>query len=256
MPLPPLTILPLPLDADVVAGTDLAALIATQLAGTAHPPLDRLVVVVAQKVVSKAEGRCVFLDEVSASPRALELAAVTGKLPALVELVLQDSTAIVRAAPGVLIARHRLGFVVANAGIDQSNVRSPDGRSVALLLPLDPEDSARRIRARLTPDGSAGPAVIVSDSFGRPWRKGVVNVALGSAGLPALIDWRGKPDRYGRQLQSTEVAFADALAAAAGLVMGEAAESTPCVLIEGARWDAPEIGASRLVRPLSEDLFQ
>jgi coenzyme F420-0:L-glutamate ligase/coenzyme F420-1:gamma-L-glutamate ligase len=155
-----------------------------------------------------------------------------------------------------LIVRHRLGYVVANAGIDQSNVLSPDGRRACLLLPVDPDASAARIRAALARQFDAAPAVIISDSFGRPWRRGVVNVALGSAGLPALIDRRGETDRYGRRLNVTEVAFADAIAAAAGLAMGEGAEGTPVVVVTGLQWTAKEIGAGHLVRPLAEDLFQ
>lgn len=251
----PVRIYPLPLDAEIQPGCDLGGLIAPILASHAESAPGQ-VVIVAQKAVSKAERRLVFLDEVVPGARAHKLAEVTGKSPALVELALGESTAVVRATRGVLIVRHQLGFVIANAGIDQSNVPSLDGRETALLLPRDPEASARRIQLRLASERLHAPAVIVSDSFGRPWRKGVVNVALGSAGLPALVDLRGRRDRNGRPLQSTEVALADALAAAAGLVMGEADEATPFVLIEGRTWDAPEVGASCLVRPLAEDLFQ
>jgi len=212
--------------------------------------------VVAQKVVSKAEGRLVYLEEVEPSVRAREIALATGKNATLVELVLRESTDVLRMAPNTLITRHRLGYVVANAGIDQSNVRHLGGRETCLLLPVDPQASAQRLREQLATTFDPPPAVIVSDSFGRPWRRGVVNVALGSSGLPALVDRRGEEDRYGRRLNVTEVAVADALAAAAGLVMGEAAEGTPIVLITGIMWTAPECGALDLIRPLEQDLFR
>jgi coenzyme F420-0:L-glutamate ligase / coenzyme F420-1:gamma-L-glutamate ligase len=216
---------------------------------------DKHVIVVAQKIVSKAEGRLVFLDEIQPSSRALELAAMTGKDAALVEMVLRESTAVLRALPNVLIVRHRLGYVVANAGIDQSNVSGGD-RPVCLLLPRDPAASAAAIRAELHTQIGCTPAVIISDSFGRPWRRGVVNVALGSAGLNSLVNLRGKKDLHGRPLYVTEVALADALSAAAGLLMGEANEGTPAVLISGVDWPGPEAEAGVLVRPLEEDLFQ
>jgi coenzyme F420-0:L-glutamate ligase / coenzyme F420-1:gamma-L-glutamate ligase len=217
---------------------------------------DKHVVVVAQKIVSKAEGRLVYLDEIQPSSRALELAAITGKDSALVEMVLRESSAVLRAAPNVLIVRHRLGYVVANAGIDQSNASGMGDRAACLLLPRDPAASAEAIRAELRAHIGCTPAVIVSDSFGRPWRRGVVNVALGSAGLNSLVNLRGKKDLHGRLLNVTEVALADALAAAAGLIMGEADEGTPAVLIGGVAWPEPELEAGALIRPLEEDLFQ
>jgi coenzyme F420-0:L-glutamate ligase/coenzyme F420-1:gamma-L-glutamate ligase len=216
----------------------------------------RHVIVVAQKIVSKAEGQLVFLDEIKPSSRALELAKVTGKDAAFVEMVLRESVAVLRALPNVLIVRHRLGYVVANAGIDQSNVRGSGGRPACLLLPRDPAASAAAIRAELCTQLGCSPAVIISDSFGRPWRRGVVNVALGSAGLNSLVNLRGRTDRNGRPLYVTEVALADTLAAAAGIVMGESDEGTPAVLITGADWPQPDIEAAALIRPLDEDLFQ
>ena len=148
------------------------------------------------------------LADVSASPRALELAAITGKDPRLVEVILRESCAVVRAAPNVLIVRHRLGFVMANAGVDRSNVGARPGEPRVLLLPLDPDAAAAQLRTRLLASGAAPLGVIVSDSFGRPWRNGVVNVALGVAGLPALLDRRGELDREGRALEVTQVALA------------------------------------------------
>ncbi|MDW8258354.1 MAG: coenzyme F420-0:L-glutamate ligase [Gammaproteobacteria bacterium] len=217
------------------------------------------ILVVAQKIVSKAEGRQRDLDDVAPTAQAERLAALTGKDPRLVQLVLDESTAVLRTAPDVLIVRHRLGYVMANAGIDRSNVPAgPDGRERVLLLPVDPDRSAARLRGALQQSfGLNGPfGVVISDSFGRPWRQGVVNIAIGAAGLPALLDRRGEPDRDGRRLAMTEVGFADAVAAAAGLAMGEAAESTPAVLLRGLRWHAAERPAAALIRPLEQDLFQ
>jgi coenzyme F420-0:L-glutamate ligase / coenzyme F420-1:gamma-L-glutamate ligase len=237
---------------DIRAGDDLAAVFAAAITG---PLAATDVLVVAQKAVSKAEGRLVRLAAITPSPQAEELARATGKDPRLVQLILDESVAVVRTAPGVLIVRHRLGLVMANAGIDQSNLEAGDGES-ALLLPLDPNASAARLREGLGARLGAAPAVVVSDSFGRPWRIGTVNIAIGAAGLPSLVDLRGRPDRSGRLLKATEIAFADAVAAAAGLVMGEAAEGRPAVLVRGLDWSAPERDATALIRPVEQDLFR
>lgn len=240
----------------VAPGDDLPALIAAALTQSGSALAEGDVLVVAQKIVSKSEGRFVDLHTVTPSARALELAHITRKDARLVELVLSESSEVLRAVPQVLIVRHRLGFVMANAGIDRSNVDSHDGADLALLLPIDPDSSAARLRAGLRALTGIAPAVIVSDSFGRPWRNGVVNIALGAAGLPALIDRRGECDLYGRRLEVTQVAWADGLAAGAALVMGEGAEGTPVALIRGAHHDAAEVNAQALVRPITEDLFR
>jgi coenzyme F420-0:L-glutamate ligase/coenzyme F420-1:gamma-L-glutamate ligase len=237
---------------DISAGDDLPALLAAALPATTAGD----VLVVAQKIISKAEGRHVDLRTVTPSPRAQELASITRKDARLVEVILSESTQVLRAQPGVLIVRHRLGYVMANAGIDRSNVRSPAGEERVLLLPQDADASAATLREGLSRPLGMELAVIVSDSFGRPWRNGVVNVALGAAGLPALIDRRGERDLYGRAMEVTQVAVADALAAAAGLAMGEAAEGLPAVLVRGWSWTAPTCNAQALIRPLAEDLFQ
>jgi coenzyme F420-0:L-glutamate ligase/coenzyme F420-1:gamma-L-glutamate ligase len=215
-------------------------------------------IVVAQKVVSKAEGRYARVCDVEPSPRATALARVVGKDARFVELVLRESSEVVRAVANVLVTRHRLGHVMANAGIDRSNLPAghPDGEERVLLLPEDPDGSARRLGEALGPAGAGWPAVIVSDSFGRPWRQGTVNVALGVWGLPALVDHRGDPDRHGRVMQTTQVALADAVAAGAGLVMGEGAEGTPVVHVRGLEWRAAPTDSAPLIRPLSEDLFR
>ncbi len=251
-----LIIEPVPGIAEINPGDNLGEIIGAAVRDADIALSSSDVVVIAQKAVSKAEGRFVHLDEIQPSPRAEELAAVTGKDAALVEMVLRESIAVLRALPNVLIVRHRLGFVVANAGIDQSNVHGSSGRPACLLLPVDPAASAAAIRAQLSACVGCKPAVIVSDSFGRPWRRGVVNVAIGSAGVTALVNLRGKSDLYGRPLYVTEVARADALAAAAGLVMGESAEGTPIVIVSGWAWAGPDIEAAALIRPLEEDLFQ
>ncbi len=238
---------------EILPGCDLAATIMDALSagGLRLEPQD--VLVVAQKAVSKAEGRFLRLDEVEPSPRAVELARVTGKDPRLVEVILGESSEVLRARPNVMIVRHRLGYVMAQAGVDRSNVPGDDR---VLLLPVDPDGSAERLRDRLRAACGVEVGVIVSDSFGRPWRLGTTNVAIGAAGVPALWDRRGEVDREGRILETTQVAWADAVAAAAGLAMGEAAEGTPAVLVRGLRWTLTTQPARALLRPLEEDMFR
>jgi coenzyme F420-0:L-glutamate ligase/coenzyme F420-1:gamma-L-glutamate ligase len=241
---------------EVLPGSDLAALLAQALKFTGLSLVEGDLLVVAQKVVSKAQGRYVELAGVAPGNRALELASITGKDPRLIELVLRESTEVLRAKRDVLIVRHRLGYVMANAGIDRSNTGSGTSPERVLLLPEDPEGSAAALRSELARRCGVSPGLIISDSFGRPWRKGVVNIALAAAGVAALVNRRGEADRAGRRLEVTEVALADALAAAAGVLMGEAAEGTPAVLIRGLNVTAPSNPASALIRPLEEDLFR
>ncbi|MEN0073754.1 MAG: coenzyme F420-0:L-glutamate ligase [Paracraurococcus sp.] len=231
----------------VRAGDDLAALLQAGLDRAGLRPAPGDVLAVAQKVVSKAEGRSVPLASVTPSAAALRLAAETGKDPRLVELILSESVRVVRARPNLIIVEHRLGCVMANAGIDQSNL-GQEGH--ALLLPVDPDASAARLASRL------GLAVVVTDSFGRAWRRGTVGVAIGAAGLPALLDLRGRPDLFGRTLQVSITGFADEIAAAAGLVMGQGAEGRPAVLLRGLAWEAPPLPAAELIRSEAEDLFR
>jgi coenzyme F420-0:L-glutamate ligase/coenzyme F420-1:gamma-L-glutamate ligase len=214
------------------------------------------VLVVAQKIVSKAEGRYVDLASVTPSARAQALATECDKDARLVELILEESRRIVRHRPGVLIVEHRLGFVMANAGIDRSNVDPGAGEEPVLLLPHDPDGSAERLRQRLGAHFGTAPAVIVADSFGRAWRRGTVGIALGAAGLPAMMDLRGRPDLHGRALRVTETGFADEIAAAASLLMGQADEGQPAIVVRGLAWSAAETRAASLVRPESEDLFR
>ena len=185
------------------------------------------------------------------------MAALTEKDPRLVELILQESTAISRLKPGVLIVRHRLGFTSANAGIDRSNVPQNEGEETVLLLPLDPDASARQIRQVIEAQTGVSVAVIITDSHGRPFRMGTVGVAIGVAGIPALWDRRGEPDLYGYRLQHTDVGMADELSAAAGLLMGQADEATPVVVVRGLSYPVVENSAATdLVRPRTHDLYQ
>jgi coenzyme F420-0:L-glutamate ligase/coenzyme F420-1:gamma-L-glutamate ligase len=240
----------------VQAGDDLAALSLAAYRETGLTPADGDVLVVAQKIVSKAEGRIVALASVTPSPRAVELAGEIGKDPRLVEVILSQSRRVVRHRPNLLIVEHVLGFVMANAGIDHSNVVAGAGDEHVLLLPQDPDSSAERLRDGLAQRCGKRLAVIVSDSFGRAWRRGTQGVALGAAGLPAMIDWRGHPDLFGRALQVTETGFADEIAAAAALVMGQADEALPVALVRGLDWSAPDRPAAALVRPAEHDLFR
>jgi coenzyme F420-0:L-glutamate ligase/coenzyme F420-1:gamma-L-glutamate ligase len=241
---------------EILPGMALAPLIIAALERHAYSPGDGDVLLVCQKVVSKSENRFVDLASVLVSPRAQELAALCGKDPRLVEVVLRESAEVVRCAPRVLIVRHRLGFVMANAGVDQSNI--PDSQSRVLLLPVDPDASAAALREALSRSLGAAPAVVITDTFGRPWRQGVCGTAIGASGIVALLDRRGEKDRFGRELQVTQVAVADGIAAAATLLMGEGAEGRPAVLVRGLprAWKRDTARAADLLRPLSEDLFR
>lgn len=240
----------------VTPGDDLAALLADCLAAAGIVLQDGDAVVFAQKVVSKAEGRLVDLAQVSPSPRALALANLVAKDPRLVEVILSESRRVVRQRENVLIVEHRLGLVMANAGVDQSNVASADSGEFALLLPVDPDASARRLRAALSQRCGCSLAVIINDSFGRPWRRGSVGVAIGCAGLTALADLRGKPDMFGRTLRVTEVGLADEVAAAASLLMGQADEALPIVIVRGLALEEVGTPAAVLIRSPDEDLFK
>ncbi len=248
-----LTIIPLTGMREIVPGDDLAAVLVQALAPEALQAGD--VLVVTQKIVSKAEDRFVELAAVEPSPEAVSVGQEIGKDPRLVELVLRESSAIVRKGRNVLITRHRLGHVMANAGIDASNA-GPDGHGKVLLLPVDPDASADRIAAGVEAQTGQRPAVLISDSFGRPWRMGVTNVAIGLAGMAAIIDQRGETDRDDRVMQVTQVALGDAVAAAAGLVMGEGREGVPAALVRGLTALGPAQDAARVLRPVDEDMFQ
>ncbi|GAB4514163.1 MAG: coenzyme F420-0:L-glutamate ligase [Anaerolineae bacterium] len=242
---------------DICPGDDLATLIAEAAARCGLALASGDVVVVAQKIVSKAEGRLVRLADVEPTPAAIDLAHRSGKDPRLAELILRESREVLRTRPGLIIVEHRLGFVCANAGIDHSNVgpgNEDDG--MVLLLPEDPDASAERIRDGLRVLTGADVAVLVIDSHGRAWRLGAVGVAIGVAGLVPLTDLRGRSDRYGRQLRVTQVGTADELAAAASLLMGQADEGTPVVVVRGATYQKGCGKIGDLLRPRELDLFR
>ncbi|MGB7973538.1 MAG: coenzyme F420-0:L-glutamate ligase [Roseiarcus sp.] len=240
----------------VEAGDDLVKLIASGLKLNGLERRAQDVLVVAQKIISKAEGRMVDLATIRPSAQAIALATEVDKDPRLVEVILSESVRVVRARRNVLIVEHRLGFIMANAGVDQSNVGPGDGARRVLLLPENPDRSAATLRRGLAAATGVDLAVVINDSFGRPWRQGTAGVAIGAAGLPALIDLRGRPDLFGRTLEVSVIGFADEIAAAASLVMGQADEAAPVTLIRGLRWSAPESTAASIVRAPNEDLFR
>ncbi|MET3927487.1 coenzyme F420-0:L-glutamate ligase [Devosia sp. 2618] len=213
------------------------------------------VLVIAQKVVSKVEGRLRQLDEIAPQAQATELAEHLKKDARLVQAVLDESRRVVRAENGVLIVEHRLGLIMANAGIDQSNVMQSDGGTI-LLLPDDPDGSAAALRLEIARHLATAPAIVIADSIGRPWREGAVGTAIGVSGLPALLDLRGNDDLYGRKLRVTTVAHADQLAAAASILMGQGKEGIPAVLMRGAYARGPAGAMSDLIRPSGNDLFR
>ena len=235
-------------------GDDVAAILAEALDATGLTPRDGDVLVVTHKILSKAEDRYRNLEDVTPSTRARELAAATGKEAALVEVILSESREVLRSRRELIITEHRLGLVMANAGVDRSNVSG--GPERVLLLPEDPDASSAALRTALHGRFGVDIAVVVSDSAGRAWRNGVVGLALGAAGLPALQDLRGRNDLEGRPLEVTQAGLADAIAAAAELLMGEADEGRPAVLVRGVRWREPPVAAAALIRDREQDLFR
>jgi coenzyme F420-0:L-glutamate ligase / coenzyme F420-1:gamma-L-glutamate ligase len=237
----------------IAAGDDLVELILRSISSMNDALQDGDVLVVTQKIVSKVQGRVVDLASVVASAEAIELAQKTNKDPRLVELILRESSEVVRAVPGLIVVAHRLGLVLANAGIDRSN---SSGSEVVLLLPEDPDGSAEDIRSGILAKTGRNVGVVIIDSIGRAWRMGTVGTAIGVSGMPALLDLRGSPDLNGRPLESTEIGLADELAAAASLMMGQANEGTPVVLARGVPYDRYPGKATDLVRAKKNDLFR
>lgn len=246
-----ITIFPVPGIPEVQPGDDLANLISAALRGAGLDLRAGDVVVITQKVVSKAEGRLVALSAVEPSPEAVALAESTGRRPQEVELVLRESREVVKAARQVLIVETKQGVICANAGLDHSNI---PGNMVA-LLPADPDASAAALRQRLMAAWGVEVAVVISDTFGRPWRMGQTNVAIGVAGMLACADYRGTADTFGRELKVTEIAVADELAAAAELVMGKTL-MVPVAVVRGYAYPAGEGSARSLLRPKEQDLFR
>jgi len=240
----------------VQPGDDLVAILLEQIHAVGLALQDGDVLVLCQKIVSKAEGRLVRLADVSPSDEALALAAETDKDPRLVELILRESNAILRKRPHLIVAEHRLGWICANAGIDRSNVAQPEAENVVLLLPADPDRSAREMRERLVAATGASVAVIINDTHGRPFREGAVGVAVGVAGMAPLSDLRGRPDLFGYQLQTSVLGTADEIASAASLLMGQADEGRPAILVRGAPVMLGEGTARDLQRPAEKDMFR
>jgi coenzyme F420-0:L-glutamate ligase / coenzyme F420-1:gamma-L-glutamate ligase len=237
-------------------GDELAAILIGACERSARTPADGDILVVAQKIVSKAEGRYVDLAMVEPSARAKRLANEVDKDPRLVEVILRESKRVVRQRPGALIVEHRLGFVLANAGVDRSNVDPQAGTEPVLLLPHDPDGSAAQLLAAIAAHFRRTLGVIISDSWGRAFRRGTVGVALGCAGIPALLDLRGRPDLFGHALRVTQTGFADEVAGAASLLMGQADEGIPAVLVRGLPFAGAPASAAALIRSAEEDLFR
>lgn len=239
----------------VEVGDDLPSLLAEALVNNQLALQDGDILVIAQKIISKSENRYVLLDEVTPSAEALEWADKADKDPRLVQLILDESTEVIRHRPGVMIVAHRCGYVHANAGIDRSNITSVDNRERVLLLPIDSNVSAKKISDVFAAQG-LNIGVVISDSAGRAWRNGITGFAIGSAAVPALRSAIGSTDLFGRALEVTEIADADELASAASLLMGQGNESVPVVLIRGWQWNRGEQDASSLIRDADADLFR
>jgi len=240
---------------EIRPGDDLAAIILAALAANGMTLADGDVVALAQKIVSKAENRFVALRSVEPTAEAHMYAAETGKDPRLVEVLLRESREVLRTRPNLMIVEDRRGLVLANAGIDASNVPGSDD-DVVLLLPVDPDASAARLRQALQQATGCKLAVVILDSIGRAWRSGTVGTAIGCAGLPALLDLRGRNDRVGRTLMVTEIGLADEVSAAASLLIGQAAEGTPVAIVRGVPYERAEGRAADLQRPRKMDLFR
>jgi len=253
-----LTLTPLPGLPLIRPGDPLADILVTGLTAARIELQDGDILVLAQKIVSKAEGRLVNLATIEPSARARELAQSSGKDPRLTELILRESNAVLRVRPGSLIVEHHLGFVCASAGIDHSNVRGEGGNpdDWVLLLPEDPDRSAAQVRAALEQASGKRLGVMVIDSHGRAWRLGTVGTAIGLSGLPGLVDERGWQDLFGYHLKITVVGVADELAAAASLVMGQAAEATPAVHVRGFPYPLRDGSLKEILRPKEEDMFR
>jgi coenzyme F420-0:L-glutamate ligase / coenzyme F420-1:gamma-L-glutamate ligase len=253
-----LTISPINAIPLVKRGDDLPAMIVKGLSQAGIQLQDNDILVITQKIISKAEGRLVNLENIQPSQRALELAQICEKDPRLVELVLSESNEVLRCVKGTLIVEHKLGFVCANAGVDHSNIKGEkeDKGTWYLLLPENPEASAGAIRSFFKKRNHVDIGVMVIDSHGRAWRQGVVGIMIGTAGVPSLVDMRGKKDLFGFELRITQIAAADELAAAASLVMGQADEHIPVVHVRGFPYELDESGLKDVLRPKSKDLFR
>lgn len=239
-------------------GDDLLRIISTSLSANKIALQDGDVLVLAQKIVSKAEGRLVNLSDIRPSPRANSLSGKTEKDPRLIELILNESNEILRMRPGLIIVEHKLGFVCANAGIDHSNVRGEwgDHNDWVLLLPKNPDASAKKLKIEIQEVSGVSVGVLIIDSHGRSWRTGAVGVVIGIAGIPGVVDLRGQIDLFGFELQSTEVGVADEIAASASLIMGQVSEGTPVVHVRGMPYPLREASLAEMLRPKEKDMFR
>lgn len=242
--------------AEIKPGDDIASIIIERLLKSRLSLREHDVLVITQKIVSKSQNRFVRLADVNPSERAVLIGVETSKDPRLLEVILSESTDVIAKKKGVIITRHRSGVVMANAGVDMSNLPDQDQHNpVVLKLPLDPDSAASEIREKILKRMAVDIGVIINDSAGRPWRNGVTSLALGVSGLPSLQNLVGSRDLYGRRLEVTQVALADLISNAASLVMGEGSEGIPVALVRGLDWTQPPLPASSLQRPVEEDLF-
>ena len=251
-----LSLFALPNVPEVLPGDDVGALMCEWLAASEITLQPHDIIVIAQKIISKAEDRYVYFRDVVPSKRAEQVALEVDKGARLVELILSESDEISRMRKGVLVVRHRLGFVSANAGIDRSNVPQDCERERVLLLPVDPDKSAEKILHALQKTYNLPLGVIITDSHGRPHRKGTTGIAIGVAGIPAVLDKRGSADRYGYILQHTDIGIADEISAAASLLMGQAGESQPIIILRGLELPQTDGKASDIYRPKEKDLYR
>lgn len=239
----------------ICSGDDLCTIIIESVRSNKFQWSDGDIIVIAQKIVSKAEGRLVNLKQIQPSKRAIELASLTEKDPRLVELILGESKKVIRYKKGVLVVQNHQGVVLANAGIDHSNIEQDEEKEQVLLLPKDPDGSSDKIRKKLLTRTGINLGVIINDSLGRAWRNGTIGTAIGVAGLPAILDLRGRDDLFGNPLRVSEEAIADELASAASLIQGQADEALPIVLIQGFKTSLDSIPAEGLIRDTNIDLF-
>ena len=254
----PLTLTPIPGIPLIRPGDALGSILIQALSGYSMDLLDGDIVVLAQKIISKSENRLVNLTTVEPSPQAEQLARIVEKDPRFIELVLRESRTVLRTRPGTIIVEHKCGFICANAGIDHSNVQGLWGNPEdwVLLLPEQPDRSAQWVRQELEAWSGARIGVLIIDSHGRAWRNGAIGMTIGLSGLPGLVDLRGVSDLFGYSLRVTQVAAADELAAAASLMMGQAAESTPAVHVRGFPYPLREGSLQELIRPAEMDMFR
>ncbi|HBG74574.1 MAG: coenzyme F420-0:L-glutamate ligase [Chloroflexi bacterium GWB2_49_20] len=243
---------------NILPGNDLAGNIIASLTNTNITLNNDDILVLAQKIISKAEGRQINLELVKPSQQAIEVGGLCEKDPRIIELVLQESTSVLRVRPGTIIVEHRLGFVCANAGIDHSNVTPENSanENFVLLLPENPGKSAYLLRTKLEAFFGVRIGIMIIDSHGRAWRLGVVGTSIGFTGLPGLVDMRGKPDLFGGKLRITQIAVADELAAAASLMMGQANEGKPVIHVRGFPYPLRNGKLEELIRPHEQDMFR